>query len=118
MNILAFFGITDAFADAATTAAPTGSQGLMSFLPMLVILVLFMYFLVIRPQTKRAKEQRNLLASLKKGDEVISSGGILGKIEEVSDDFIVLTIAEKVNIRVQKGAILGFMPKGTIKSNE
>lgn len=115
MNILAFFGITDAFADAA--AAPTSSQGLMSFLPMLVILILFMYFMVIRPQTKRAKEHRNLLSNLKKGDEVITAGGILGKIEEINDDFIMLSIAEKVTIKVQKGSVTNFVPKGTVKSN-
>lgn len=116
MNILTFLGITDAFADAAAT--PTGIQGMMSFLPMLVILILFMYFMVIRPQTKRAKEHRNLLSNLKKGDEVVTAGGILGKIDEINDDFITLTIAEKVNIKVQKGSVSGFMPKGTLKSNE
>ena len=117
MNILAFLGIADAFAD--TAPAPTGGlQGMMSFLPMLVILILFMYFMVIRPQTKRAKEHRNLVSNLKKGDEVVTAGGILGKIDEISDDFITLTIAEKTNIKVQKGSVSGFVPKGTLKSNE
>jgi len=116
MNIFAFLGITDAFADAAAPAAST--PGMMSFLPMLVILILFMYFMVIRPQTKRAKEHRNLLSNLKKGDEVITAGGILGRIEELGDDFIVLNIAEKVDIKVQKGSVSGFVPKGTVKSSE
>ena len=116
MNILAFLGIANAFADGAAPA-PTSSQGMMSFLPMLVILILFMYFMVIRPQTKRAKEHRNLLSNLKKGDEVVTAGGILGKIDEISDDFITLTIADKVSVRVQKGSVSGFVPKGTLKSN-
>jgi len=117
MNILAFFGIADALADAAAAPAPAGAQGMMSFLPMLVILIVFMYFLVIRPQTKRAKEQRNLISNLKKGDEVVTAGGIFGKIEEVGDDFVILNIAEKINIKVQKVSVAGFVPKGTVKSN-
>ncbi len=117
MNILAFFGITDAFAEGAT-ASPTSASGMMSFLPMLVILILFMYFMVIRPQTKRAKEHRNLLSNLKLGDEVVTAGGILGKISALDDDFLTLTIADKVNVKVQKGSVSGFMPKGTVKSNE
>jgi len=115
MSILAILGVTDALADAVAPASP---PGMMSFLPMLIILILFMYFMVIRPQTKRAKDHRNLLSNLKKGDEVVTAGGILGRIDELHDDFVELNIADKVNIKVQKGSISGFMPKGTIKGNE
>ena len=92
MTILNLLGIGTAYA--ADAAAPSAGQGLISMLPMLIILILFMYFLIIRPQSKRAKEHRSLVNSLQKGDEVITTGGILGKITKISDDFITLTIAE------------------------
>jgi preprotein translocase subunit YajC len=114
MSFLSFLGITDVYAQAAPAVGSAG--GLMSFLPMLIILVLFMYLMVIRPQTKRAKEQRNLINSLKKGDEAVSIGGIMGRIEKIEDDFITLTISQGVNIVVQKNAISGLVPKGTLKN--
>ena len=112
---MSFALISDAFAEGAAGAPSTG-QGLMSMLPLLVILVLFMYFMIIRPQSKRAKEQKNLISSLQKGDEAMTIGGILGKIEKISDDYITLSIAEGVNIQVQKNAVSGVLPRGTIKS--
>lgn len=130
INLLGILGIADAYAAdatnaavAATTAAatttattPSTGQGLLSMLPMLIILVLFMYFMVIRPQSKRAKEHRNLLSGLQVGDEIVIAGGILGRIEKISDNFIVLNIAENTNISVQKNSILSCVPKGTMKS--
>ncbi|EKE01562.1 MAG: hypothetical protein ACD_21C00105G0011 [uncultured bacterium] len=110
------FFITDAFADTAATAAPSTTQGIMSMLPMIALLVLFMYFMIIRPQSKRAKDHKNLIAGLQKGDEIMTTGGILGKIEKIADDFIVLNIADNTNVTVQKSAISNIVPRGTIKS--
>lgn len=115
---LSFF-ISDALADTATTAASapqSASQGLMSLLPMIILLVLFMYLMVIRPQSKKAKEHKSLINSLQKGDEVMTIGGILGKIEKIADDFVVLSIAENTNITIQKGAISNIIPRGTMKT--
>lgn len=74
------------------------------------------YFFIIRPQNKRAKEHRDLLSNLSKGDEVTTNGGILGKINRVGDDFLHLMVAEGIEIRVQKQAIANVLPKGTFKS--
>jgi preprotein translocase subunit YajC len=113
------FLINDAFADAANVAAGSSqstTQGLMSLLPMIVLLVLFMYLMVIRPQSKRAKEHKALMGGLQKGDEVITIGGVLGRIEKITDDFMVLSIAENINITVQKNAISNIVPRGTMKT--
>ncbi|MFA6408568.1 MAG: preprotein translocase subunit YajC [Gammaproteobacteria bacterium] len=116
MNILALFGIANAYAADAAAPAPQGS--LLSMLPLFLILIFFMYFMVIRPQMKRAKEQRTLVGSLKVGDEVLTTGGILGRIEKINNDFILLAVSENMNIKVQKNAVAGCVPKGTIKSVE
>lgn len=78
--------------------------------------VLIFYFLLWRPQSKRAKEHKNLLSSLEKGAEVVTSGGILGRVSKVTDEFAILKIADNVEIPVQKQAIAAVLPKGTIKS--
>ena len=96
-------------ADAAPAADP-----LMQFLPLIVIFALF-YFMMIRPQMKRAKEQKNMLESLQKGDEVVTAGGELGKVAKVSPAYISLEIAPNVVVNVQKSAITTLLPKGTIK---
>jgi preprotein translocase subunit YajC len=114
LNSIANFFITNANA-ADTVAAPQQGGGF-SMIIMLVIFVLFMYFVVWRPQSKRAKEQRDLLNSLTKGDEVVTAGGILGKINKISDNYIVLALAENVEITVQKSSIVNALPKGTLKS--
>jgi preprotein translocase subunit YajC len=75
-----------------------------------------MYFLLFRPQMKRAKEHRELVAKLQKGDEVITSGGLAGRIEELGDSFVTVEIADKVSIKVQRGAVTAVLPKGTLKS--
>ena len=116
--IFAIIGMTSAYA--ADAAVPAGAQqgGLLSMLPLFLILILFMYFMIIRPQTKRAKDQKNLIGNLKKDDEVITSGGIAGTITKIGTDFICLNIAEGVSITIQKNAIISCIPKGTIKSVE
>ena len=100
----------------AQDAAPQGG-GLMSFLPLIIIFVIF-YFLLIRPQMKRAKEHRQLVSNLAKGDEVVTNGGLLGKILNVGDTFLTVELAENVVIKLQKHAVSSVMPKGTVKSSE
>ena len=78
--------------------------------------ILIFYFLMWRPQSKRAKEHKNLVSELSKGDEVITNGGIAGKISKVSEDFIRVEIADGVEIKIQKVAIASALPKGTLKS--
>lgn len=82
---------------------------------MIIIFVLF-WFMLIRPQMKQAKEQRNMIATLQKGDEVTTAGGIVGKVTKVSDGFVALEIAPTVTINVQKHTIQTLLPKGTIKT--
>lgn len=106
------FLITDALA-AAPNAAAVHDSNITSILLMVGFILIF-YFMLWRPQAKRAKEQRNLLNSLAKGDEVVTAGGILGKISHISDDFIGLTISEGVEIKIQKPSIVGLLPKGTL----
>ncbi|MBA1241677.1 MULTISPECIES: preprotein translocase subunit YajC [Pseudomonas] len=108
------FLIPAAYADAAAPAAgPVGSGFEWIFL--VGFLVIF-YFMIWRPQAKRAKEQKNLLGGLQKGDEVVTTGGIAGKITKVSDDFVVLEVSDTVELKFQKGAIAATLPKGTLKA--
>lgn len=100
----------------AHAAGPGGeSNALVSFLPLIVIFVLF-YFMLIRPQLKRAKEQRKMLEALQKGDEVVTASGQAGKVTKVGDQFVALEIADGVVTQVQKQSIATLLPKGTIKS--
>jgi len=96
-------------------AASGGMQDLTSFLPLIVIFVLF-YFMLIRPQMKQAKEQRNMIAALQKGDEVTTGGGLVGKVTKVTDNFVALEIAEGTVVNIQKHTVQTLLPKGTIKS--
>jgi preprotein translocase subunit YajC len=105
------FFIPTAWAQAA--ASPTGGM-LGTILPLLLIFVVF-YFLLIRPQTKRAKEHREMIGKLAAGDEVVTNGGVLGRITDVSDSFVTLQVASGVAIQVQKFQIAQLMPKGTFK---
>ena len=104
------FFISNAYAQ---DAGATG--GLMQFLPLIVIFAVF-YFMLIRPQMKRSKEHRNLVSQLAKGDEVVTNGGLLGRITDVSESFITLEVADNVKVSVQRQAVANVMPKGTIKS--
>ena len=95
-------------------ADAAAASGLASFLPLIIIFVLF-WFLLIRPQMKQAKEHRNMLAALQKGDEVATAGGIVGKVAKVGDSFVSLEIATDTVINVQKNSVQTLLPKGTIK---
>nr|WP_229238407.1 preprotein translocase subunit YajC [Dyella amyloliquefaciens] len=88
----------------------------MTFLPLILLFVVF-YFLMIRPQMKRQKEHRNMVSALSKGDEVVTNGGIAGKVDEVGESFITVEIAPNVKIKLQKGAVQQVLPKGTLKSS-
>jgi preprotein translocase subunit YajC len=107
------FLISDAHAQAAT-AAP--QQSPYSFFLMMGVMLVALYFLMIRPQQKRAKEHQNLLSKLAAGDEVVSTAGILGRIVEVGDAFITLEVADGVRIKLQKSQVTQLVPKGTYKS--
>ena len=112
MNLLDFL-IPAAHAQAA--GAPPAGLGLGGFL-LPIILIAVMYFLMIRPQMKRAKEHKGMLDKLSKGDEVITSGGIAGTVTEIGDNFITVEVADNVRVRVQKAAVGNVLPKGTLKS--
>ncbi len=105
--------VTSAWAQDA--GAASGSAW-MQLLPLVLIFVVF-YFLLIRPQTKRAKEHREIVGKLASGDEVVTTGGLLGRIAEVGDNFLTLEIADGVRVKVQKFQVAQLMPKGTIKGN-
>ena len=111
MNFFEFL-IPSAHAQAA--GAPQG--GGMGMLLFLIILIGVMYFLMIRPQMKRAKEHKGMLDKLSKGDEVITSGGIAGVITDIGENFITVEVADNVRLRVQKAAVGNVLPKGTLKS--
>jgi preprotein translocase subunit YajC len=100
---------------AAPTSAAAHPEGGFSIIMMIAIFVLF-YFMLIRPQSKRAKEQRNLIESIKKGDEVITVGGLLGKVSSLDEQYIKLEIADGVILTLQRGSVNTILPKGTIKS--
>ncbi|HLP96856.1 MAG TPA: preprotein translocase subunit YajC [Sideroxyarcus sp.] len=105
--------ISNAYAEGAA-AAPQGG-GFLEFLPLIALLAVF-YFLILRPQQKRAKEHKAMVEALQKGDEVITIGGVLGKVTKVGDDNVAVEIADNVVVQVQKAAIQNVLPKGTIKA--
>jgi len=105
------FFISDAMAQDAGAAA---GQGMASFVPLIVLFVIF-YFLLLRPQMKRAKEHKKLTESLAKNDEVVTAGGIAGKVVKVEDSFVTVQVAEGVELLVQKNSIGSVLPKGTVK---
>ncbi|MEP7041661.1 MAG: preprotein translocase subunit YajC [Dokdonella sp.] len=107
------FFIANAYAQAAAPGA--APNPLISFLPLVVLFGIF-YFMLIRPQMKRAKEARTMIAALAKGDEVLTNGGLLGRIEDIADQFVVLEIAPNVSVKLQKQAISAVLPKGTLKA--
>ena len=108
------FFISAALAEAAAPAAQQQNP-LFSFVMLGGMLVIF-YFLLWRPQSKRAKEQKSLIESLTKNDEVVISGGLLGRIIKVDDNYVALEIANNVEVKVQKSAVIATLPKGTIKA--
>ena len=104
--------IAPAYAEGAPAAAAGNPFDWILIVGMIVIF----YFFLIRPQSKRAKEHRELVSALAKGDEVVTSGGILGKVTKVTDDYVVIEIAANMEIKLQKHAISATLPKGTIKA--
>jgi preprotein translocase subunit YajC len=110
------FPISYVIAQAAPAAgAPAAGNPLWTFGP-LILLFGLMYFMMIRPQMKRQKEHRALISSLSKGDEVVTNGGIAGRVDEVGETFITVEIATNVLVKVQKGAVSQVLPKGSLKS--
>ena len=103
--------ISLAHAQAAAPAAP----GITDFLPLIIIFILF-WFMLIRPQMKRAKEHRKLVAELAVGDEVVTNGGLLGRITKVGESFLTVEVADNLHIKLQRHAVASVVPKGTIKS--
>ena len=106
--------IPDAMAQAAGPGSPGGSFG---FLGMMLLMVVLFYFMLIRPQQKKQKEHQAMLSKLAAGDEVVTAGGILGRIVEVGDNFITIEIADNVRIKVQRYQVTTLVPKGTIKGS-
>ncbi|HPF57972.1 MAG TPA: preprotein translocase subunit YajC [Candidatus Competibacteraceae bacterium] len=103
-------------ASAQATGAAGGEMGLLNILFPIILIGAF-YFLLIRPQTKRAKEHKQMVDALKKGDEIVSGGGMLGRIIEVGENFVQVELADNIQIKIQKQAISSLMPKGTYKGN-
>ncbi len=101
--------------DAWAQSVPGPADPLFSMLPLVLVFVVF-YFFLLRPQTKRQKEHKEMVAKLAVGDEVVTAGGVLGKVTELGEQFIQLEVAEGVRIRIQRHTIGTIMPKGTIKS--
>lgn len=109
---MSFFG--NLFSSGATGAGGAESS-LMSFAPLILMFVV-LYFIMIRPQMKRQKDHRNMLAAMAKGDEVVTSGGMVGKVTRVTEAYVGVEISDNVEITVQKSAVTTILPKGTIKS--
>ena len=107
--------ISNAFAQAADAGQAATSSGLMAFMPIIAMIAVF-YFLMIRPQMKRAKEHKSMVDALAKGDEVIAGGGIAGKVMEVGDNFVQIEIATNTVVAIQKQAVTAVLPKGTLKT--
>ena len=100
---------------AQTAGGAAQPSVLMQMLPLLIMVVVF-YFLLIRPQTKRAKEHRAMIAALEAGAEVVTNGGILGKVTDLNEQFVTLEIADGVRVKVQRQTISQVLPKGTLKN--
>ena len=109
------FFISNAYAAAApATPAENPMTGMLFFVGMIVIF----YFLLIRPQQKRAKDHRKMVEAIGKGDEIVTNGGVLGKIVELGEQYLTIEIADGVNIKLQRNAIATVLPKGSLKAAE
>ena len=102
--------------EAWAQGAPATGGSPISFVIMMVAFVAIFYFMLIRPQQKKAKEHQAMLGKIASGDEIVTTGGILGKVVEVGDSFITLEVADGVRLKVQKFQVASLMPKGTLKS--
>ncbi len=111
------FFISSAIAQTADAAATSSAapSALLNMLPIVGFGLIF-YFLIWRPQSKRAKELKTLVDSLSKGDEILTTSGMLGKINKVDDHYVALQVADNVELKMQKSAVAAVLPKGTIKS--
>jgi len=110
--------ISNAYAQAVVPAPPVnGLEAFMgSGMPMIILMFVGLYFLMFRPQMKRQKEQKAMMDALGKGDEVVTAGGLLGKVSKVSEAYVTLEIADNTEVVVQKAAVNMLLPKGTLKS--
>jgi preprotein translocase subunit YajC len=102
---------------AQTPASGPGGLDLMGLLPILLMFVV-LWFIMIRPQMKRAKEHKKMVEELQKGDEIITAGGIVGRVNKLSEGYVMVEVADKVEIRVQRAAVQVVLPKGSIKAIE
>lgn len=100
----------------AQSGAPAGND-MMTTLVLFGGMAVFMYFMMIRPQMKRQKEHRSMVSALAKGDEVVTNGGLAGRVDEVGETFITIEIAPNVKVKLQKGAVSQVLPKGSLKSS-
>jgi preprotein translocase subunit YajC len=106
--------ISEAFAQTAPAAATGGDSSLLSMLP-LVLMFVVLYFVMIRPQMKRQKEHKTMIEALAKGDEIVTAGGVLGKVTKLGESYVGLEVANGVELQVQRSAIVQVLPKGTLK---
>jgi len=106
--------ISNAYAQAAAPAAATADSGLFQMLPLVAMFVV-LYFVMIRPQMKRQKEAKAMIEALAKGDEVVTAGGVIGKISKLGDSFVHLDVGNGVELQIQRGAITQVLPKGSLK---
>ena len=103
-------------AAAQATSGTSGQSSALMQIPFLILMFVVFYFLLIRPQTKRAKEHKAMVAAIGTGDEIVTSGGILGRITEVGDQFLTVEIADGVRVKVQRHTVASVLPKGSLKS--
>ncbi len=118
MSLLNLVGIGTALADTTASTAPVASHpgNVLSMLWLPLLLIVVFYFLLIRPQSKRAKEHRALIEAVTVGDEVITTGGMVGRVARLKDNFVVLELTPGTEVTMQKAAIASVLPKGTIDS--
>lgn len=102
--------------NAMAAEAPAAGQGGFGSLIMLAVFGLIFYFLLIRPQSKRQKEHKTMISSIEKGDEVVTNGGLIGKVTKLEDNLLMLKVSDNTEVMVQRGMVASTLPKGTIKS--
>ncbi len=115
MPLLSLLGIATANAAPVVADQHPGTAGLFSPLIFMVLFIGVMYFLLIRPQNRKRKEHQQLLSELAVGDDVVTIGGIIGRVNRLKDDFVMLTVAENTSLMVQKSSVANVLPKGTFE---